>query len=92
MSAIGTKRTSQVALHMSAFGGRADMSLALQNVKADRMTIGRNAVGYLTQGPHGAGSPQAQRIQIAPSMKIEEKNARARHRARSDRIEVVDFQ
>jgi len=25
MSAIGTKRTSLVALHMSAFGGKADM-------------------------------------------------------------------
>ena len=26
MSAIGTKRTSLVALHMSAFGGKADMT------------------------------------------------------------------
>ena len=26
MSAIGTKRTYQVALHMSAFGGKADMT------------------------------------------------------------------
>ena len=26
MSAIGTKRTSAVALHMSAFGGKADMA------------------------------------------------------------------
>ena len=26
MSAIGTKRTCRVALHMSAFGGRADMT------------------------------------------------------------------
>ena len=25
MSAIGTKRTYRVALHMSAFGGKADM-------------------------------------------------------------------
>ena len=30
MSAIGTKRTSLVALHMSAFGGKADMPFALQ--------------------------------------------------------------
>ena len=29
------------------------------------MTMGRNAVGYLTESMHGAGSPQAQRIQIA---------------------------
>ena len=26
MSAIGTKRTYRVALHMSAFGGKADMT------------------------------------------------------------------
>ena len=31
MSAIGTKRTYRVALHMSAFGGKADIA-ALQNV------------------------------------------------------------
>jgi 4-hydroxybutyryl-CoA dehydratase/vinylacetyl-CoA-Delta-isomerase len=42
------------------------------------MTIGRNAVGYLTESLHGAGSPQAQRIQIARGMKIEENKARAR--------------
>src|SRR3974377_644011 len=42
------------------------------------MTIGRNAVGYLTESLHGAGSPQAQRIQIARGMQVEEKKARAR--------------
>jgi len=47
----------------------------------ENMTIGRNAVGYLTESLHGAGSPQAQRIQIARAMKIEEKKARARHLA-----------
>jgi 4-hydroxybutyryl-CoA dehydratase/vinylacetyl-CoA-Delta-isomerase len=47
----------------------------------ENMTIGRNAVGYLTESLHGAGSPQAQRIQIARGMKIEEKKARARHLA-----------
>ena len=31
MSAFGTKRTS--ALHMSAFGGKADMTIALRNVR-----------------------------------------------------------
>ena len=40
----------------------------------ENMTIGRNAVESL----HGAGSPQAQRIQIARLMKIEENKARAR--------------
>ncbi len=44
----------------------------------ENMTIGRNAVGYLTESLHGAGSPRAQRIQIARGMKIEEKKARAR--------------
>ena len=44
----------------------------------ENMTIGRNAVGYLTESLHGAGSPQAQRIQIARGMRIEEKKALAR--------------
>jgi len=39
----------------------------------ENMTLGRNAVGYLTESLHGAGSPQAQRIQITRGMKIEEK-------------------
>ncbi len=30
----------------------------------ENLTLGRNAVGYLTESMHGAGSPQAQRIQI----------------------------
>src|SRR5262245_29254232 len=47
----------------------------------ENMTIGRNAVGYLTESLHGAGSPQAQRIQIARGMKLDEKKARARHLA-----------
>jgi 4-hydroxybutyryl-CoA dehydratase / vinylacetyl-CoA-Delta-isomerase len=47
----------------------------------ENMTIGRNAVGYLTESLHGAGSPQAQRIQIARGMKIEDKKARARYLA-----------
>jgi len=37
------------------------------------MTLGRNAVGYLTESLHGAGSPQAQRIQIARQMMVEDK-------------------
>jgi 4-hydroxybutyryl-CoA dehydratase/vinylacetyl-CoA-Delta-isomerase len=47
----------------------------------ENMTIGRNAVGYLTESLHGAGSPQAQRIQIARGMAIDDKKARARHLA-----------
>jgi len=41
------------------------------------MTLGRNAVGYLTESMHGAGSPQAQRIQIAREMQVEFKKALA---------------
>jgi len=36
----------------------------------ENMTMGRNAVGYLTESMHGAGSPQAQRIQIARQMQL----------------------
>jgi hypothetical protein len=33
MSAIGTKRTSLVALHMSAIGGKADIPSCTANVR-----------------------------------------------------------
>src|SRR5438093_10746810 len=39
----------------------------------ENMTLGRNAVGYLTESMHGAGSPQAQRIQIARQMQLQYK-------------------
>jgi 4-hydroxybutyryl-CoA dehydratase/vinylacetyl-CoA-Delta-isomerase len=44
----------------------------------ENMTLGRNAVGYLTESMHGAGSPQAQRIQIMRSMQVEYKKRLAR--------------
>lgn len=44
----------------------------------ENMTLGRNAVGYLTESLHGAGSPQAQRIQILRNMDVETKKAHAR--------------
>jgi 4-hydroxybutyryl-CoA dehydratase/vinylacetyl-CoA-Delta-isomerase len=44
----------------------------------ENMTLGRNAVGYLTESMHGAGSPQAQRIQIARSMQLEFKKELAK--------------
>lgn len=50
----------------------------------ENMTMGRNAVGYLTESLHGAGSPQAQRIQIARQMDIEEKKGFARDLAGID--------
>ncbi len=44
----------------------------------ENMTMGRNAVGYLTESLHGAGSPQAQRIQIERAMRLEEKKTFAK--------------
>jgi 4-hydroxybutyryl-CoA dehydratase / vinylacetyl-CoA-Delta-isomerase len=44
----------------------------------ENMTLGRNAVGYLTESMHGAGSPQGQRIQILRGMDVETKRALAR--------------
>ena len=44
----------------------------------ENMTLGRNAVGYLTESMHGAGSPQAQRIQIARAMQLEYKKRLAK--------------
>jgi 4-hydroxybutyryl-CoA dehydratase/vinylacetyl-CoA-Delta-isomerase len=36
----------------------------------ENMCIGRNAVNYLTESVHGAGSPQAQRIQMYRQMQL----------------------
>ena len=47
----------------------------------ENMTLGRNAVGYLTESMHGAGSPQAQRIQIARQMQLDYKMHLARELA-----------
>ena len=44
----------------------------------ENMTLGRNAVGYLTESMHGAESPQAQRIQIARTMQIDFKKELAK--------------
>jgi 4-hydroxybutyryl-CoA dehydratase/vinylacetyl-CoA-Delta-isomerase len=50
----------------------------------ENMTLGRNAVGYLTESLHGAGSPQGQRIQIQRLMNIEQKKALAKRLAGID--------
>ncbi len=47
----------------------------------ENMTMGRNAVGYLTESLHGAGSPQAQRIQIGRQIGLEEKKRLAKRLA-----------
>lgn len=50
----------------------------------ENMTLGRNAVGYLTESMHGAGSPQAQRIQIGRMMRVDEKKKLAKKLAGVD--------
>ncbi len=47
----------------------------------ENMTLGRNAVGYLTESMHGAGSPQAQRIQIARQIDLAKKKGLAKNLA-----------
>ena len=39
MSAIGTKRTSASALHMSAFGGKADIGSSLNESRLSRYDV-----------------------------------------------------
>jgi 4-hydroxybutyryl-CoA dehydratase/vinylacetyl-CoA-Delta-isomerase len=50
----------------------------------ENMTLGRNAVGYLTESMHGAGSPQAQRIQIGRGMQLVDKQRLAKRLAEID--------
>ena len=47
----------------------------------ENMTLGRAAVGYLTESMHGAGSPQAQRIMISRLSGMEIKKSLAKHLA-----------
>jgi 4-hydroxybutyryl-CoA dehydratase / vinylacetyl-CoA-Delta-isomerase len=57
----------------------------------ENMTLGRNAVGYLTESMHGAGSPQAQRIQIARQMQLEYKKKLAKHLASIEEGEASEL-
>jgi 4-hydroxybutyryl-CoA dehydratase/vinylacetyl-CoA-Delta-isomerase len=57
----------------------------------ENMTLGRNAVGYLTESMHGAGSPQAQRIQIARQSQIEFKKRLAKNLANVKEGEATDI-
>ena len=50
----------------------------------ENMTLGRNAVGYLTESMHGAGSPQAQRVQIARLADFDAKKKLAKNLAGID--------
>lgn len=56
----------------------------------ENMTLGRNAVGYLTESMHGAGSPQAQRIQIARQMQLETKKKIAKRLAQVKEGEAAE--
>eukprot|EP00854_Cymbomonas_tetramitiformis_P000927 gene927-1442_t len=47
----------------------------------ENMTMGRNAVGYLTESMHGAGSPMAQRVLIQRLMKLNDKKQMAKRLA-----------
>ncbi|MEE4186020.1 MAG: 4-hydroxyphenylacetate 3-hydroxylase N-terminal domain-containing protein [Gammaproteobacteria bacterium] len=67
--------------------GRADISTEdrMRILRLiENMTLGRNAVGYLTESMHGAGSPQAQRIQIARQMQLDFKKQLAKKLAGID--------
>ena len=70
--------------------GRADVptEARLRIIRLiENMTLGRNAVGYLTESLHGAGSPQAQRVQIARAMQLEYRKRLARVLAGIDEVE-----
>lgn len=47
----------------------------------ENLTMGRAAVGYLTESMHGAGSPQAQRIMIARQGRVDKKKEYAKNLA-----------
>lgn len=47
----------------------------------ENLTLGRAAVGYLTESMHGAGSPQAQRIMIGRLANLEDKKQLAKRLA-----------
>ena len=64
--------------------GRSDVSVEdrLRIMRLiENMTLGRNAVGYLTESMHGAGSPQAQRVQIARQSDLDYKKKLAKNLA-----------
>lgn len=65
---VATGRMPRRALPRSAVDNRRRVLGLIEN-----MTLGGNAVGYLTESVHGAGSPQAQRVQSARLANFEEK-------------------
>jgi 4-hydroxybutyryl-CoA dehydratase / vinylacetyl-CoA-Delta-isomerase len=80
------------ALMRKYLQGRADIPVEdrLRILRLlENMTLGRNAVGYLTESLHGAGSPQAQRIQILRQMQLDFKKALAKTLAGIDSADDV---
>jgi 4-hydroxybutyryl-CoA dehydratase/vinylacetyl-CoA-Delta-isomerase len=74
----GTHRISNGAEYLVGRpGATAEQRMRMLRL-IETLTLGRNAVGYLVESVHGAGSPQAQRIQIARQMALEAKMAMAR--------------
>ncbi len=55
----------------------------------ENMTLGRNAVGYLTESMHGAGSPQAQKININRLMETDYKKELAERLASISNINEI---
>jgi hypothetical protein len=53
MSAIGPKRTSVAAPHMSAFGGKVDMPIALRMSAFEPEHMTRTKVCFLADGRFG---------------------------------------
>jgi 4-hydroxybutyryl-CoA dehydratase/vinylacetyl-CoA-Delta-isomerase len=47
----------------------------------ENLTLGRNAVGFLTESLHGAGSPEAQRVVIRRKVDLDSRRALARRLA-----------
>ena len=72
--------------------GKADVN-TIDRVKMlrliENMTLGRNAVGYLTESMHGAGSPQAQKININRMMDTEYKKELAERLASIKEIKDI---
>jgi 4-hydroxybutyryl-CoA dehydratase / vinylacetyl-CoA-Delta-isomerase len=71
-----------IELYLRGAGGGSAMNRFKLLRLIENLTMGRAAVGYLTESMHGAGSPQAQRIVIARLAGLEKKKELARRIAR----------
>ncbi|MFN8126275.1 MAG: 4-hydroxyphenylacetate 3-hydroxylase N-terminal domain-containing protein [Candidatus Nanopelagicales bacterium] len=76
--------------YLSPGSGRATADRRRVLRLIENMTMGRNAVGYLTESLHGAGSPQAQRVQIERQADLADKKQLARRLAGITSPEVPD--